>query len=403
MDLSGMQSHVNDVATLDSGIEVTLGKKIVSEEEPSALYAKSAREISEHTSQRTALRIAFVMAYGDEHNEQNKNAFIENDISSGQSTQTKKRLGMLKKLETKRNFKRDHAFELGNELVQIVFASGNKLPTTIVSRRISSVSDTATKPNSTKPVTFSMRHRALRAASILCPQEILEEIVAKEGFLQGESQMLCTLRQCTFGTFLAKEIEEMGLPLPHSDLWQLSSMNFPAYARALWRHHRDTNMTCKGRLLLLLVELSVKGEDADIAFISNLLDEMLRLNLSRTLLLSIEQIVYNMDRCQETISKVGRDAVTSLSLNIYGELSRNIHSAKNGTPWGKVSSAEAAAVVDTIQRLYKLLTVLCSRDDVSKFVTALISLENRDLSTFLSRVFDEEKMIDVFMSARSAL
>lgn len=400
MDLSGIQNHGDDAAVIDGGIEISLGKKIVSEEEPSALYAKSAREISEHASQRTALRIAFVMACGDEYNEQKTS--LENDVSSGQSTQTKMRLGLLKKLETKRNSKRDNAFELGAELLQIVFASANKPSTTIVSQWASSVPDTVTRHNTAKTVTFSMRHRALRAASILCPQEILEEIVAKEGFLQGDSQKHCSLRQCTFGTFLAKEIEEMGLPLPHSDLWQLSSMNFPAYARALWRHHRDTNMTCKGRLLLLLVELSVKGEDADNAFISNLLEEMLRLNLSRTLLLSLEQIVNNMDRFQQANSIVGRDAATSLRNKIYGELGRNKNNANNGTPWDQVSYEEVAAVVDTTQRLYKVLSVVCSGDDISNFFRALASLENQDLSLALSKAFEEE-MIQVSIPARSTM
>ena len=83
----------------------------------------------------------------------------------------------------------------------------------------------------------------------------------------------CLLRDCTYGAFVAKEIEEMGLPLPHDDLGRLSSMHFLSFARTLWRHHRG--MRTSGRLLLLLLQMSLREAETDPSFVETLLQELL--------------------------------------------------------------------------------------------------------------------------------
>jgi hypothetical protein len=126
---------------------------------------------------------------------------------------------------------------------------------------------------------------------VLCPQAALDKVVMEEGYLHGNlGEIECSLSKCTYGAFVAKEIEEMGLPLPHSDLLALSTMHFPSYARALWRHHRDGDSRgMKGRLLLLLLEMSLR-DNSESELTATLLNEMSKLQLPRTLLLGCECI-----------------------------------------------------------------------------------------------------------------
>jgi hypothetical protein len=74
-----------------------------------------------------------------------------------------------------------------------------------------------------------------------------------------------------------------------SDLAQLSTMHFPSYAHALWRHHHDS-YRCKGRLLLLILEMYLKEPVSDYDFFLSMVTEMENLNLPRTLLLSFEYL-----------------------------------------------------------------------------------------------------------------
>ena len=144
-----------------------------------------------------------------------------------------------------------------------------------------------------KTITFAMRHRALRAVSLLCPQYALEKVISSEHLIPVDSSgQSITLNQCTFGAFVAKEIEEMGLTLPHDDLVLLSSMHFLSYARTLWRDHRSTvAKRSKGRLLLLFVEMSLRSVETDKEFVEERLRDMISLRLPRTLLLATERIV----------------------------------------------------------------------------------------------------------------
>ena len=127
---------------------------------------------------------------------------------------------------------------------------------------------------------------------MLIPKEALDEVIAEYHFF-NDSKMSCSLSKCCYGSFLAKEIEEMGLSLPHSDLVQLSCMHYPSYARTLWRHHgRTDSRGLKGRILILLLELGLKeGKISDASFISCILQEIVRVNLPRTMLLACECLV----------------------------------------------------------------------------------------------------------------
>jgi hypothetical protein len=166
--------------------------------------------------------------------------------------------------------------------------------------------------SSTATLTFAMRHRCLRVASILVPQEALEEVLREEEFSTSASHYY--LKTCSFGSFCAKELEEMSLPIPHSDLLQLSQMHFPSYARALWRHHRDIKGG-KGRLLLLILELYLKESISDYTFFMSIIKEIEALRLPRTLLLGFECIVRYMER-------IGPEAVPSFFEATNEELSR---------------------------------------------------------------------------------
>ena len=97
--------------------------------------------------------------------------------------------------------------------------------------------------------------------------------------------------KCAFVSFVAMEIEVMGLPLPHSDLLQLSSMHFSSYARTLWRNHGASSSTrgFSGRLHLLLLELCINQQESiDWELVMILFSELERLELSRSLLLACE-------------------------------------------------------------------------------------------------------------------
>jgi len=140
-------------------------------------------------------------------------------------------------------------------------------------------------------LTFTMRHRALRAASVLCPQNTLDAVVETEGYFEGE---LFTLAKCCFGSFLAMEIEQMGLPLPHSDIVQLSTMHYPSYARALWRSHGNSECKgFKGRLLFLLLELSLDDDSkiTDPSLVISICKQIRQLTLPRTLLCACETLM----------------------------------------------------------------------------------------------------------------
>lgn len=80
-------------------------------------------------------------------------------------------------------------------------------------------------------------------------------------------------------------------------------MNFPSYARTVWRHNRDTNFcTSRGRLLLNLTdcEMTLKDESLDGEFLVLFARGNVRIILPRTQLLTLERIAQSrhVDACK---------------------------------------------------------------------------------------------------------
>uniref|UniRef100_A0A7S4NG27 KNTC1 third ARM-repeats domain-containing protein n=1 Tax=Odontella aurita TaxID=265563 RepID=A0A7S4NG27_9STRA len=348
--LGGQEVWSDDVGAGKKMPNIT--SSVTSEEEPTALIANvSAREKSEHTTARVGIRIAFVMSFADEYK---KTTSAKTNGEADENADANRR-PLRSKLSSKSSRVRsagnpvpsesDAVMNHAKELLSIVFArSGSHLtelqslmssrqtehtPLSTKSRHSNATSQVRSSTSLSKTHTFAMRHRALRAASILCPQEALEAVIKEEGYLGNVgSDVSCTLRKCSFGSFLAKEIEEMGLPLPHSCLVQLSTMHFSSYARALWRHHgRSECRGYKGRLLLLLLELCFKdGTISDPTLVIAILDELSPLELPRTMLRSCE-FISELDCIDPLLTDSGRSLARCMKKTaqlILSEMQRNL-------------------------------------------------------------------------------
>uniref|UniRef100_A0A6V2FME6 Uncharacterized protein n=1 Tax=Ditylum brightwellii TaxID=49249 RepID=A0A6V2FME6_9STRA len=311
-------------------------ENITADEEPSAIkYPGSARETSEYNNARVAIRIAFVISFADgyhQHKMKSGSGDKENNshLNENDNSQSKSRFKKLRLSNSEGSQQGDSATEHARELLEIVFAksggsnwvnsrstfAGAAESTAIstksplgrsFSANVSTLKKVSKNGSSSdrKTITFAMRHRALRTASILCPQEVLDMIIKEEGYFNvtEDAASRCTLSLCAFGSFLAMEIEAMGLSLPHSDLVRLSTMHFPSYARALWRHHgRSDCRGFKGRLLLLLLDLCIKdGKVADKSLMNSIITEMANYELPRTLLSACERIAA-VDRLESLMS-----------------------------------------------------------------------------------------------------
>lgn len=238
--------------------------KITSDEEFSVLR-KSEREEAEETTTRVALRVAFVLGASQEAGPQSDNNENSSSLANTSSTRKGKGRDLLAKLDATGARKNRYVMECAKELLRIVFFEDSK------------------------NVTFLMRYRALRSAAILIPQEGLEQVCEEQGYLISHRN---SLSACCYGSYVASECESLGLPLPHSDLGHISSIHFQSFARTHWRHNRDSNLKgSRGRFLLLLLEMTLRGDDVDQTLVETLLQEMKRLNLLRTLLSACESIL----------------------------------------------------------------------------------------------------------------
>jgi hypothetical protein len=294
MDISEIQDSADDWKLRQQGRGTN---KVIASEEVSSIEECSVREASEHLAQRASLRIAFVMAFSkvrDISEEKSKENIANRSI--GQS-----RLGQ-QKLVADKSAQKDICEIHSKFLMAIVFANGQLLSDD--SQALHSIG------KEIRTVTFAMRHRALRVASILCPHDVLSEISPN-----------CLLPRCCFGVFVAKEVEEMGLTLPHSDLVQLSSMNFTTYARTLWMQHRKDELKSQGRFLLLLCEMIVKEATVDDANLSSVLNEILRRRLPRTLLLALDRVAGVAANWEISREHRIAEAIDVCVQNIIGELS----------------------------------------------------------------------------------
>ena len=317
MDLNALQQSSNSwERDFNPEPSYQQDQRLTSEDEPKAFRIDgSAREESDQCSRRASLRIAFVMAFTGESPPSNSSDTSLNDENEEPLQNSKVKPSRLRSKLSARGSKQrvDNVFEHSRELLRIVFAksvsSGWIVHDSDTSFDSKSVVGSSSR-NSKQTITFAMRHRALRVASILCPQDALEEVVEEEGFIVGSGS---SLRKSAFAAFVAKEIEEMGLPLPHSDLAQLSTIHFPSYARTLWRHHRDDKRS-KGRLLLLILEMYSREKISDHDFFLSVMAEMEKLNLPRTLLLAFECVCLYLN-------KIGPDLASSFIDKVGSNLS----------------------------------------------------------------------------------
>ena len=266
-------------------------EKNVSSEEEARLLSRSARDISEDDSLRIAIRVAFVMSFSAGYH--SADASGELSRKENRTASTKARFKLSQHLNTSDSIQDRIVVAHARELLRIVFAQsvGSKANSPVLSEMPSAV-----EPGAWKSVTFVTRYRALRAAGLLCPQPALERVMKDDGFITQDLEASCLLEKCSFGSFVAKEIEEMGLPLPHSNLIQLSTMHFPSYARALWRHHRSGgDRNSRGRLYLLLLEMSThQASPLDAVFTTAVLQEMTKLFVPRSLLQGCEAIAKSL-------------------------------------------------------------------------------------------------------------
>ena len=113
-------------------------RRLTSEEEPSSLNASSAREKSEISSQRTSLRIAFVMAFADSYHrplsnnsEKSPDENDENSSNNKFSAKKPKRRGLLSQMKLKKTKEQQnqHEFVLEHcrELLRIVLAKSSSV------------------------------------------------------------------------------------------------------------------------------------------------------------------------------------------------------------------------------------------------------------------------------------
>jgi hypothetical protein len=276
------------------------------EQESSSIRPTSAQEMSELMSHRCSLRIAYVMSFADGYSEpssgsnpiqETSNSLRDTTNSSSRDSMSRQRRGLLSKLKssTKSEDQHENVLEHCRDLLRIIFAKSsavsglvNRVGTPTDSFSVDATTMTS-RQKTPDTITFAMRHRALRTAAILLPQQALEQVLTEDEFqTSSPPSQVVSLRACSFGSFVAKEVEEMGLPIPHSDLLQLSTMHFPSYARALWRYHRDNKKGSKGRLLLLILQMYLKESVSDLTFAGCILKEIISLGLPRTLLLAVE-------------------------------------------------------------------------------------------------------------------
>eukprot|EP00557_Chaetoceros_sp_GSL56_P005139 CAMPEP_0176500916 /NCGR_PEP_ID=MMETSP0200_2-20121128/13853_1 /TAXON_ID=947934 /ORGANISM="Chaetoceros sp., Strain GSL56" /LENGTH=1333 /DNA_ID=CAMNT_0017899709 /DNA_START=566 /DNA_END=4565 /DNA_ORIENTATION=+ len=218
-------------------------KTMATEEEQSSLNSITAREHSEYLSRRVGLRVAFIMSFAhdfytlleednwnDENTDPNNTIFSKSQLSD--PIARKHAVYLLNLVFSKTSKLERNNFDSSTILDESTISNSNQgihdrenLSTSVRSFKSSNSTRGKFKGDG-KALTFAMRHRALRAACVLCPERLLREIIAQERYSEELEQRLQTtsqdglLSKFCFGSFVAKEIEAMGLALPHSDLIQ---------------------------------------------------------------------------------------------------------------------------------------------------------------------------------------
>eukprot|EP00985_Skeletonema_marinoi_P020458 scaffold12176_cov144-Skeletonema_marinoi.AAC.19 len=317
-------------------------------EEPSSMKPfSSSKEQYDQMNSRVALRIAFVTCFAKDYHRQNDISSDDDDENTDNNISFNKSI-----LKTKKQraglFEGDLAMHHAQELLNIVFAregntstsscrplfdesvsfdSNNSILSTIQEER-SFIKDDSRATNKAK--SFAMRNRAMRVASILCPHDVLLRVLTEEGLVSKIADDV--IIKFKFASFVASEIEAMGLPLPHSDLVQLSSMNYSSFARTIWRHHGGVSSRgLSGRFYLLLLNLCINNQlSIDWELFVSIFSELKRLELPRSLLLACECAVQSnalelaaSEERADILSCVG-DAVNTISSIVINEITSSI-------------------------------------------------------------------------------
>ena len=395
MDIGSITS-VNQTWSSSDSNNVDRNEKVTSTEEASALSLSSQRELSDHFCSRVALRISFLICFAENYHhhtvcspeEENENIHI-NVLPKKPKKLSAKRQRAEKSCRKESFFEGDLALQHARELLGIVFArQGSTIASTLgflfdeSSAFDESVVHSVSENGAMEAVhakrtalSFAMRHRALRVATFLCPQEVIARVVVEETYFSdfGDAHM----SKCAFGSFVAMEIEAMGLPLPHSNLLQLSTMHFSSYARTIWRNHVacSSSREFSGRLHLLLLELCVNEQDTiDWELIILLFSELERLELPRSLLLACEcavksrSIALAASQQQRKLLQCVESAVGKIAELIVREVETNISVG---------IQLDASECSSTLHRLTSIINTEGLYADPICFVEMFSNLSNR--------------------------
>lgn len=334
--------------TKNSSSKETSG--LSSSEEPSSIKPfSSLKEKYDLLNSRVSLRIAFTICFVKDFH-RHKDLSQEDDDDENTDTNAKLNSSVLTTKKQRTSFfEGDLAMHHARELLSIVFAREGKsthssscrplfdesvsfdssILSTIQEDR-SYIKEDSRAVNKALSFSFAMRHRAMRVASILCPHDVIVRVLTEEGHMNKTT--VDVINKTIFGSFVATEIESMGLPLPHSDLIQLSSMNFASYARTIWRHHGGVSSRgLSGRFYLLVLNLCIHNHTTiDWELFLSIFSELKRLELTRSLLLACEYAVESKavelaaSEERSDILTCVRDAVSTISKIIIEEIRTNI-------------------------------------------------------------------------------
>ena len=420
-DLGSEDVWSDDVGSANTGGPIDSSGVMIADEEPSALTIRGcAREVMERTNAIVSLRIAFVVSFAVGYHERSKHSSASSNaapasrprrtpltgskLNRSLSKSTKEGSTITSIGESSRT-RGDTTLDHARELLGIAFAKRKVIADDEGLPLLSEMSpsmqnasmsmsvegsmmatDKETVSQDGKVHSFAMRYRAIRVATVLCPQEALDYVILSEGY-GGEQSV--DLDKCTFASFLAMEAEAMGLQIPSSDLVALSTMSFASYARALWRNHGHD---ASGRLLLMLLELCLrdgkKQKGIDGAFLLSLLSELSQKQLPRSLLKSLELIAANnvaarsiksLATGQETLERAVERSATLI-----------LHDLKSYEP-NTTSTDDFVGddCINTMQRLRTVVTAL-SYKNLPIFVQALcrftVGSNNERLGQELTKV-----------------
>ena len=371
---SGNQTWSNDARRASGGITSSTHSH-----ETSALTPSSPRETSDDQCGRVSLRVAFMICFAEDYHRR------PDSPPSSEKKGNKKLRGNSSKMR-----EGDLALQHARELLGIAFA---KQGSTVASTYgflfddessaydtsiLSTVPEDDTKEDNhskSKAVSFAMRYRALRVTTILCPQDLIKRVIVEEMYANdfGDDH----LNKCAFASFVAKEIEAMGLPLPHSGLIELSTMHFPSYARTLWRNHGPSMSSppLSGRLHLLLLELCINHHNnVDWELFMLVFSELERLELPRSLLLACESAVesgaVSLAASQERVDMI--QVIESATKKIVGLIVSEVE-----THLGADMDVNMFDYVSTLHRVVSIINTDGMHEDPTYFVDAFGKLSER--------------------------